>query len=125
MLEATFANGNERLWPNQFVSVKLTEFVRKGAITVPATAVMTGPDGQYAYVIGPGNKVRQVDVDVVATQQGLVVVKKGLTAGEEVVTEGQYRLDNGVVVSTQAPNTAAPGPAATAKAARTSASAAP
>jgi membrane fusion protein, multidrug efflux system len=128
MLEATFANDHERLWPNQFVSVKLTEFVRKGAITVPATAVMTGPDGQYVYVIGPGNKVKQVDVDVVATQQGLAVVKKGLTSGEEVVTEGQYRLDDGVVVSTQKPNTSVPGgapAAAPATAAPASANAAP
>ncbi len=100
MLEATFANGDERLWPNQFVSVQLTERVRKGAITVPASAVMTGPDGQYVYVIGAGNKVKQVAVDVAATQQNLAVISKGLTAGEEVVTEGQYRLDDGVVVST-------------------------
>ena len=108
MLEATFANGDERLWPNEFVAVELTEFVRQSAITIPATAVMTGPNGQYVYVIGAGNKVKQVTVRVLATQQGLAVIGKGLTAGEQVVTEGQYRLDDGVVVSTQAPNAAAP-----------------
>lgn len=113
MLEATFANGDERLWPNEFVAVELTEFVRKSALTVPATAVMTGPDGQYVYVIGAGNKVKQVTVRVLATQQDLAVIGKGLTAGEQVVTQGQYRLDDGVVVSTQAPDTAAPQRAAT------------
>lgn len=113
MLEATFANGDERLWPNEFVAVELTEFVRKSALTVPATAVMTGPNGQYVYVIGAGNKVKQVTVRVLATQQDLAVIGKGLTAGEQVVTQGQYRLDDGVVVSTQAPDTAAPQRAAT------------
>lgn len=108
MLEATFANRRERLWPNEFVSVRLTEFVRGNAITVPATAVMTGPSGQYVYVIGAGNKVEQVNVEVTATQQGLAVIGKGLAAGAEVVTEGQYRLDNGVVVSNQARAPSAP-----------------
>ncbi|HTX06375.1 MAG TPA: efflux RND transporter periplasmic adaptor subunit, partial [Steroidobacteraceae bacterium] len=111
MLEATFANRTERLWPNEFVSVQLTEFVRRNAVTVPATAVMTGPNGQYVYVIGAGNKVKQVNVEVTATQQGVAVIGKGLAAGAKVVTEGQYRLDNGVVVSTQARAPSTPGAA--------------
>jgi membrane fusion protein, multidrug efflux system len=109
LLEATFPNEHERLWPNEFVSVRLIEFTRDNVITVPATAVMTGPNGQYVYVIGAGNKVNRVDVDVIATQDNLTVIGKGLTAGEQVVTEGQYRLDNGVVVSVK-PATAAPTP---------------
>ena len=47
MLEATFPNSHEMLWPNQFVSVQLIEFIRKDAITVPSPAVMTGPTGSY------------------------------------------------------------------------------
>jgi len=98
-LEATFANGDERLWPNQFVSVELTEYVRKSSVTIPATALLTGPSGQYVYTVGADHKVKRADVTVVATQQGTAVIGKGLTAGEEVVTEGQYRLDDGVPVS--------------------------
>jgi membrane fusion protein, multidrug efflux system len=116
LLEATFPNERERLWPNEFVSVRLIEFTRNNAITVPATAVMTGPNGQYIYVIGAGNKVNRVDVDVIATQDNLAVIGKGLTAGEQVVTEGQYRLDNGVVVSVK-PAPPAPTPTAPAVAA--------
>jgi hypothetical protein len=101
--------------------VQLTEFVRRNAVTVPATAVMTGPNGQYVYVIGAGNKVKQVDVEVTATQQGLAVIGKGLAAGAKVVTEGQYRLDNGVVVSTQARPPSTPGAAPGAKPAAASA----
>ena len=44
-----------------------------------------------------------------ATQDNLAVIGKGLKAGEEVVTDGQYRLDNGVAVSVQAPKVAAAG----------------
>jgi multidrug efflux system membrane fusion protein len=109
MLEGTFANQQERLWPNQFVGARLIEFIRPNVITVPAAAVMTGPNGPYVYVIGAANKVRQVDVEVTATQDNIAVIGKGLKAGEEVVTNGQYRLDNGVAVSIQAPKVAAAG----------------
>ena len=109
MLEGTFANQQERLWPNQFVGVRLIEFIRPNVITVPAEAVMTGPNGSYVYVIGSANKVSQVNVQVTATQDDIAVIGKGLKAGEEVVTNGQYRLDNGVAVSIQAPKAAAAG----------------
>jgi multidrug efflux system membrane fusion protein len=109
MLEGTFANQQERLWPNQFVGARLIEFIRPNVITVPAAAVMTGPNGPYVYVIGAANKVSQVDVEVTATQDNIAVIGKGLKAGEEVVTNGQYRLDDGVAVSIQAPKVAAAG----------------
>jgi membrane fusion protein, multidrug efflux system len=113
LLEATFDNRRERLWPNQFVSVELTEFVRKDAITVPAVAVMTGPDGQYVYTIGADQKVRRVGVTVDSTQQGIAVIGKGLAAGEEVVTNGQYRLDEGTLVRVEQAAGTAPGQAST------------
>ena len=113
LLEATFANKEQRLWPNQFVAVELTEFVRRNAVTVPAEAVMTGPDGEYIYVIGADHKVKRIDVTVDSNQQGIAVIGKGLAAGEEVVTNGQYRLDEGSLVSIQQP-ASAPGQASAA-----------
>jgi membrane fusion protein, multidrug efflux system len=109
LLEATFANRQQRLWPNQFVSVELTEFVRKSAVTVPAVAAMTGPDGEYVYVIGADHKVKRVPVTLDSNQQGIAVIGKGLTAGEQVVTNGQYRLDDQTLVSIQQPASATPG----------------
>ena len=107
MLEGTFANRRERLWPGEFVAVRLVEFIRRNAITVPAEAVMTGPTGPYVYVVGAANKVSRVNVQVTATQANIAVIGKGLQAGEEVVTNGQYRLDDGVAVKVQTPKAAA------------------
>ena len=109
LLEATFANRQQRLWPNQFVAVQLTEFVRKSVVTVPSVAVMTGPDGEYVYVIGSDHKVKRIPVTVDSNQQGIAVIGKGVTAGEQVVTNGQYRLDDETLVSIQQPPSAAPG----------------
>jgi membrane fusion protein, multidrug efflux system len=103
LLEATFANPQQRLWPNEFVSVELTEFVRRNAVSVPAVALMTGPDGEYVYVIGADHKVKRVPVTVDSNQQGIAVISKGVTAGEQVVTNGQYRLDDATLVSIQQP----------------------
>ena len=53
-LRAQFENRDLALWPGQFVQVSLRLFEEVGAILVPATAVQTGPDGQYVYVIDAG-----------------------------------------------------------------------
>jgi multidrug efflux system membrane fusion protein len=98
-LQATFANGNDVLWPGEYVSVQLVVGVRRNVVTVPASAVMAGPNGDYVYVIGDDNKVTRVDVQQAARRAGISVIGKGLSAGQRVVATGQYRLDNGTVVA--------------------------
>jgi multidrug efflux system membrane fusion protein len=110
-LQATFSNGDDVLWPGEYVSVQLIVGTRRNAVTVPASAVMVGPNGDYVYVIGDGNKVTRVDVQQTARRGGISVIAKGISAGQKVVTTGQYRLDNGTTVATeqttpQAQNTA-------------------
>jgi membrane fusion protein, multidrug efflux system len=100
-LQATFANANEVLWPGEYVSVQLVVGTRGNVVTVPASAVMAGPNGDYVYVIGAGNKVQRVDVQQAARQGGISVISKGVSAGQKVVATGQYRLDDGTVVAIQ------------------------
>jgi multidrug efflux system membrane fusion protein len=97
-MQATFPNDNEALWPGAFVSVRLELFVRQNAITVPAQVVMQGPTGPYAYVLKPDNVAERVDVHVAARQEGIAVIDKGISPGQVVVTDGQYRLANNVKV---------------------------
>lgn len=99
MLQATFPNRDEALWPNVFTSIRLIEYVRRNAITVPDTAIMTGPTGPYVYVIQPDDTVKRAAVTVVARQNGIAVIGKGLTAGQRIVTNGQYRLADNVKVA--------------------------
>ena len=108
-LKARFDNEDERLWPGEFVSLRVVVSVRRGVATVPQQTVQQGPNGNYAYVIKPDNTVERRVVDVASIQDGIAVVTKGLTAGERVVVEGQYRLTEGARVNpTEA---AAPGAA--------------
>jgi multidrug efflux system membrane fusion protein len=101
-IKATFANADERLWPGEFVNVRLILSVRKGAPTVPAQTVQDGPNGRYAYVIKEDGTVERRPVEVIAVQDGLAVIGKGLAVGDKVVVEGQYRLTNGARVKVEA-----------------------
>ena len=100
-LKARFDNLDERLWPGEFVSLRVILKMRPQVATVPAQTVQEGPDGHFAYIIKPDNTVERRTVDVAAIQDGIAVVTKGLSPGERVVVEGQYRLTQGARVRIQ------------------------
>ncbi len=100
-MQATFANTDESLWPGEFARVQMVTAMRQNVVTVPTPAVMTGPNGSYVYTIGANNQVKRVAVQVTANQDAIAVIGKGLSGGEKVVTDGQYRLDNGTTVAAQ------------------------
>jgi multidrug efflux system membrane fusion protein len=106
-LKATYENQDERLWPGEFVNLRVILRIRHDVATVPSQTVQDGPDGHYAYVISPNNTVARREVEVAAVQDGIAVVSKGLKPGEQVVVEGQYRLTNGTRVRLLPPKTTA------------------
>jgi multidrug efflux system membrane fusion protein len=94
-LKAGFPNQDERLWPGEFVHIRVLVTTRKDAVTVPAVAVQRGPDGLYAWVIKSDDTVEQRPIQALTVSESLAVVTKGLSPGEHVVTDGQSRLDVG------------------------------
>jgi membrane fusion protein, multidrug efflux system len=106
-MKAEFPNQDDRLWPGEFVRIRTLITTRKDAVTVPAVAVQRGPDGLYAWVIKSDNTVEQRPIQALTVSESLVVVTKGLSPGEHVVTDGQSRLDVGSRVAIK------PAPAAT------------
>jgi len=108
-LKASFDNADERLWPGEFVNVRLVLNMRRDVPTVPAQTVQQGPNGNYAYVIKDDETVERRDVDVAVVQDGVAVITKGLSAGEKIVVEGQYRLTQGARVRVTPPKSGATG----------------
>lgn len=94
-LRATFDNNDLRLWPGEFINARLVLSTKKNAVTVPAETVMQGPQGAYVYVIKPDDTADRRAITVAMTQEGRTVIDKGLSAGEHVVVEGQYRVTQG------------------------------
>ncbi|HZY55085.1 MAG TPA: efflux RND transporter periplasmic adaptor subunit [Reyranella sp.] len=107
-LKATYENKDEQLWPGQFVSVRLQLSTRMGATTVPQRAVMQGPNGSYGYIVKADNTVERRPFEIAATQDGIAVITKGISVGEKVVADGQYRLTDGAHVRVDKPTAATP-----------------
>src|SRR5580658_6351848 len=104
-LKAEFPNEDERLWPGEFVRIRILITNHKDAVTVPPVAVQRGPDGFYVWVVKPDNTVEQRPVDAQTVNDDVAVAFKGLSSGERVVVNGQSRLDAGshVVIKPSAP----------------------
>jgi membrane fusion protein, multidrug efflux system len=103
-LKAEFPNDQETLWPGEFVNVRLVVDTLKNAVVVPARAVQQGPDGAYVFVVKNDMTAEIRKVSVAETEDNLAVIGKGLKAGETVVVDGQYRLDDGTKVSLEQPS---------------------
>jgi multidrug efflux system membrane fusion protein len=96
-LKATFQNDDNTLWPGQYVDVVLT-LTTEQAITVPSQAVQNGQQGLFVYVVKPDLKVEPRPVEIGRRVGGDVIVLRGLTAGERIVTDGHLRLVPGSTV---------------------------
>jgi membrane fusion protein, multidrug efflux system len=94
-LKATFPNTDLRLWPGQFTRVTLRLTTLSNATVVPSQAVQTGQDGQFVFVVKQDSTVDVRPVTVARRMGETVVIGKGLTPGERIVTEGQLRLEQG------------------------------
>ena len=107
-LKAMFENVDNMLIPNQFVNARLLLEVRKGATVVPAAAIQRGPQGSsFTYVVKPDKTVEVRPVKVALTQGNVSVIASGLAPGDQVVTDGQDKLQAGSHVE---PHSAASSP---------------
>ncbi|MDB6112789.1 MAG: efflux transporter periplasmic adaptor subunit [Pedosphaera sp.] len=131
-LKATFPNEDLRLWPGQFVNPRLLVTTRKGGIVVPASVIQRGPEGSYAFVIKKDSKnpndpgkahqsaasnggspdtnappenltVEIRPVTVAQIEDGEALIDRGLSPGEQVVVDGQYKLQAGSKVKPSQP----------------------
>jgi multidrug efflux system membrane fusion protein len=102
-LKATFPNDDLKLWPGKFVNARLVLTTRKDATVIPSSVVQRGPQGTYAYLINPDKTVEMRPIKVAQTEGNLALVDDGLKPGEQVVVDGQYKLQPGAHVELTTP----------------------
>jgi multidrug efflux system membrane fusion protein len=93
-MKAKFPNADSKLWPGQFVNVRMTVQTLQHAVTVPANAVNQGPNGPFVFVVD-ANTARMQPVKVTTTQDFTAVIQEGVKPGDTVVTDGQLSLRPG------------------------------
>jgi len=98
-LKAEFPNMAHRLWPGELINVRLLLDTRHEGLTVPASVVQQGQQGAYAYVVNPDGSVTNRPIRVAQISQGQALIDSGLAANEQVVVDGQYRLQDGTHVT--------------------------
>lgn len=91
-LKARFVNDTKKLWPGQFVDVKLATQTIANATIVPTAAINRGPKGTFVFVVGPDNKVVMRPIVTDGAEGTLTAVKSGVRPGEAVITDGQMTL---------------------------------
>ncbi len=93
-LKATFTNASHRLWPGQFVSLRVT-LASPEALVVPSAAVQNGQKGQHVFVVRDDNTAELRPVTIARTVDNESVVASGLNEGEVIVVDGQFRVASG------------------------------
>ncbi|NMY38242.1 MULTISPECIES: efflux RND transporter periplasmic adaptor subunit [Pseudomonas] len=90
--------------PRMFARVRLPQAMPENTLSLPETAVTYSAYGEDVYVVQPAHDeksaptVRRVSVKTGERRDGWVVIEKGLSADDQVVTSGQIKLSDGVSI---------------------------
>ncbi len=102
LMEGTLSNSEKVLWPGHFVDVRMILEEQKGALLLPAEAVMNGQNGPYVFVVKPDSTIELRNVKVGQPYDNKYVsIQSGISAGEQIVTQGQLNLFPGMKVEIQ------------------------
>lgn len=98
-LRAMFDNADNRLFPQEFVNIRLLVRVLPNQTTVPSAAIQRGSEGNFVYVVNKNRTVSVRSVQLGPTDNDKVDVTSGLRTGEVVVVDGADRLKDGARIS--------------------------
>jgi multidrug efflux system membrane fusion protein len=108
-LKAQFPNKQGKLFPNQFVNVRMVVDTRKGAVAVPSAAIQRGAQGTIVYVVKDDDTVAIRQVTTGPSESALTAIESGVQAGERVITDGVDRIREGAKVEVTVPGAAQQG----------------
>jgi multidrug efflux system membrane fusion protein len=100
-LKATFPNTDEALWPGQFLTARILVETRDQAVVVPTQVISSGLDGPFAYVLKSDKTVEARKVRPGPRVDEITIIEEGLKPGEQVVLDGQSKLQPGARVTIQ------------------------
>lgn len=94
LIKARLDNSSRLVWPGQYVTIQLDAGEIPNAVTLPAQAVVNGPNGRFVYVVQNDQTVRPQPVELVRIAQQKAVLT-GIGSDVKVVLEGAQNLRPG------------------------------
>jgi membrane fusion protein, multidrug efflux system len=102
-LKSEFSNEKNLLFPNQFVNIHLLVDTKHNITIVPSTAIQRGPQGTYVYLAQKDNTVKIQPVTIALSSGNSVGIGAGLQPGDNVVVDGQDKLQDGSKIEARSP----------------------
>jgi multidrug efflux system membrane fusion protein len=94
-VKAQFDDSGDKLFPNQFVNTRLKADTLSQAPVVPTPAIQHGSKGDFVFVVA-GDKASLRMIKAGPTMGDVTaILDDGLKSGEQVITEGADKLDDG------------------------------
>jgi len=100
-LRAVFSNSESQLFPSQFVNARLLVQQKQNVTLLPNNAIQRNSQGTYVWMIGPDHTVNVRPITVGTTEGDQSEITSGLEPGDEVVSVGVDRLEEGEKVSAE------------------------
>lgn len=91
-LRLSVTNSQNALKTGQFVTAEIVLSTSPRAVVIPKKAIVSKEGKSVVFVVGEDKVAHQKEIEVGGEQDGLVEIKKGVSANENVVTLGQYEL---------------------------------
>lgn len=103
-VEIAISNKDKSIKPNLTARLKINDYTNKNAILIPQSVVFEDSDGrQYIYIIKDKNEnnqgvVKKSIIQTGKTQGDVIEVLSGIENGDEIITEGARRIEEGETV---------------------------
>ena len=94
-LKAQFANDDERLFPNQFVNVRILIDTLHDAVLIPTPAIQRGAQGTFVYIVNADMTVSVRPVTIGPAQGETTSIANGVAVAEKLVVDGADKLREG------------------------------
>ena len=72
-------------------------------VIVPTAAVQRGPQGSFVYIVKPDSTTELRVIEILGTDGDETALRKGLSGGETIVTDGLEKLRPGSKVALPKP----------------------
>jgi len=97
-LRALFDNRDNKLFPAQFVNIRLLVDTLHNQTVIPVAAIQRGADGSFVFVVTPDKTVSQRNVTTGVQDGNNIQILSGIKPGDTVVIDGADRLRDGADV---------------------------